>query len=237
MTTQRDSKHTHKSVESVLLSLTQSAFLLWDDDSEADTLWGMIMPLPQPVRRLNLITTTLHQRWRKAQSGCALMVAACLLAGCQSPRITVSDVPIDEPPILTQSKANARWKGRPPSDWIPKPAGTFLLARYDIPIQTDRVDASVSVLSGSAGGVLGNVNRWRGQLGLPALTTAPPIQSRSLNGIRYRLVIIRHTPQSMAVYMHTKGDQTWFFKILGPSRHLATAQQAMEDYIKGGQWE
>ena len=160
-----------------------------------------------------------------------------IMTGCQSPRITVSDVPIDAPIALTKPQTTASWKGTPPSNWIPKPAGAFLLARFDIPIQTDRMDASVSMLSGGAGGLLGNVNRWRGQLGLAPLTTPPPTESILLNGAAYQLVVIRHTPHSMAVYMYQKGDNTWFFKVVGPSRQLTTAQRAMETYIKGGQWE
>ncbi|NDD66574.1 hypothetical protein EBZ35_02850 [bacterium] len=168
-------------------------------------------------------------------TGALIGVIAMIMTGCQSPRMTVSDVPIDEPVAITQ--ATTQWTATPPSNWIPKPAGAFLLARFDIPIQTDRVDASVSMLSGGAGGLLGNVNRWRGQLGLAPLTTPPPTQSLLLNGVAYQLVVIRHTPHSMAVYMHQKGDNTWFFKVVGPSRHLTTAQRAMETYIKGGQWE
>jgi len=170
----------------------------------------------------------------------ALLVALLCVGGCQSPRITVSDVPTDEQVAIPPAQSHLTFHATPPPNWVPKPTGAFLLARFDIPIQTDRVDASVSMLSGNggglAGGLLGNINRWRGQLGLPALATAPPLQTVSIHRIVYQLVVIRHTPQSMAVYMHTKGDHTWFFKVVGPSQHLAAAQTAMETYLKGGQW-
>ena len=53
-----------------------------------------------------------------------------------------------------------------PAGWKEKPAGGMRLASFTS--ETDTVDISIVSLSGEAGGVSANINRWLGQLHLPA---------------------------------------------------------------------
>jgi hypothetical protein len=56
-----------------------------------------------------------------------------------------------------------------PKGWSDKPASGMRLATIIIPSETNGVslEASITELGGD---LLGNINRWRGQIGLPALT-------------------------------------------------------------------
>jgi hypothetical protein len=56
-----------------------------------------------------------------------------------------------------------------PDGWEARPPSSMRLASFSIPTEAGPADCSVVVLSGSGGGLAANVNRWRGQVGLPSL--------------------------------------------------------------------
>ena len=54
-----------------------------------------------------------------------------------------------------------------PAGWQEVPAAQFLLAEYSIAgANGAKAEVNVAQLSGDGGGLLANVNRWRGQIGL-----------------------------------------------------------------------
>lgn len=61
---------------------------------------------------------------------------------------------------------------RAPAGWTRKPGDGMRYASYAIAGTDPPLEASLTVLGGAAGGVLGNVNRWRGQVGLAAIAEA-----------------------------------------------------------------
>jgi hypothetical protein len=90
-----------------------------------------------------------------------------------------------------------------------------------------RIDVSVTVLAGEAGGELANVNRWRGQIGLP------PIDGAALAAAREPL---KTKAGTVSVY-DFKGDggavvagltfvdgNTWFVKMTGDPGAVAAAR-------------
>ena len=54
-----------------------------------------------------------------------------------------------------------------PSGWQEGQLAQFLVAKYVIAGADGTAAVNVSSLAGDGGGLLANVNRWRGQLGLP----------------------------------------------------------------------
>jgi hypothetical protein len=98
-----------------------------------------------------------------------------------------------------------------------------------------RVDASVVVLPGPAGGELANVNRWRGQIGLK------PLDEAALSGARK---VLRTRAGRVAIYDFTSdgsprnrvvagltvaAGNTWFVKITGDAAAVGAAH---EDFMK-----
>jgi len=53
-----------------------------------------------------------------------------------------------------------------PEGWQEQPAGQMQVAKFSVAKEGGKADVSVSVFSSDTGGLLGNVNRWRRQLGL-----------------------------------------------------------------------
>ena len=57
-----------------------------------------------------------------------------------------------------------------PEAWIEQDLTSFRLSSYQVPNQSNGIgDFSVVKFPGDAGGILANVNRWRGQLGLSSI--------------------------------------------------------------------
>ena len=56
-----------------------------------------------------------------------------------------------------------------PEDWVESTGSSMRLASYNVPYNGGIGDLSVIRLGGDAGGVIANVNRWRGQLNLPSI--------------------------------------------------------------------
>jgi hypothetical protein len=93
-----------------------------------------------------------------------------------------------------------------------------------------RLDVSVVVLPGPAGGELANVNRWRSQIGLP------PLDDAGLGAARKRLTsragpvsVFDFTSEGQArsrmiAGLLTVGGSTWFVKMVGDAGPVGTAQ-------------
>jgi hypothetical protein len=89
---------------------------------------------------------------------------------------------------LIQSKeehfSNKKFTWNTPTDWIENKINksSLRLASYAILLNNgESADLSITKFSGNAGGVLSNVNRWRGQLDL-SHQTLDVIESSSLKG-------------------------------------------------------
>lgn len=73
-----------------------------------------------------------------------------------------------------------------PNYWSPLDNNPYSLASYDIGSSENGLRSTISItrFSGNAGGVLANVNRWRGQLGLEP-HTLKQINEDSMEGSSY----------------------------------------------------
>ncbi len=103
-----------------------------------------------------------------------LLVAALLasLLGCgEKVRVyTVPKAPTNTPAARPASEFRPdAFKWETPEGWVDQGASGQRLASYEIPGADGPADGSLVVLSGEAGGPLGNVNRWRSQMGLEAM--------------------------------------------------------------------
>jgi hypothetical protein len=98
-----------------------------------------------------------------------------------------------------------------------------------------RIDASVVVLPGPAGGELANVNRWRNQIGLgpidePALARARTVLKTRAGPLHVYDFTSDGEPKNRVVAGLTsaKGD-TWFVKLNGDA---AAVSAARADFMK-----
>ena len=135
----------------------------------------------------------------------------------------------DVPPPPTPSGANAlRWTL--PKGWTESVSGGGMRYATLKPTTPGKIDVSVVVLPGPAGGELANVNRWRGQIGLP------PLDDAALAGARKRLesgagpvslydfLSDGQAKTRLVAGLASAGGNTWFVKMVGDAGPVGTAR-------------
>jgi hypothetical protein len=181
----------------------------------------------------------------------AIVAASLLAAGCSREEVTHFRVAKQTPPPSAAMPAamgsgagagvelpppprggGLRWTL--PTGWTEAPGGQMRVATFRPPV-TGRVDASVVVLPGPAGGELANVNRWRNQIGLGPLDEATLARARTVVKTKAGpLHVYDFTsdgePRSRVVagLTEAKGD-TWFVKLNGDAAAVGAARA---DFMK-----
>ncbi len=132
--------------------------------------------------------------------------------------VAASAVPVEA------SAVGNRWQA--PATWEELPATQFLLAKYRVAVEGGAsAEVTVSMLGGGAGGLLPNVNRWRGQLnlgpvdeaGLAELVSDVKAGSADAKLIKLEGTDVKSgTPARMLTVVVTLPAETWFFKMTGP---------------------
>jgi hypothetical protein len=146
-----------------------------------------------------------------------------------SPSMT-GDVP---PPPQVEGEAALKWTL--PKGWSSSGSTGMRFATLK-PSIPGRIDVSVVVLPGPAGGELANVNRWRGQIGLP------PVDETTLSSQR---TVIRSKAGSVSLFdfssqdspstrmvvglLQTTDGNTWFLKMTGDTDPVGRAKP---DFLK-----
>jgi hypothetical protein len=98
-----------------------------------------------------------------------------------------------------------------------------------------KLDVSVVVLPGPAGGELANVNRWRGQIGLPAVDEAALAKARrTLRAPAGEVSVYDFAGEGaarsrMIAGLVVSGANTWFVKMVGDAEPVAAARA---DFLK-----
>ena len=132
------------------------------------------------------------------------------------------------------SKGDVTWVV--PHGWEEKPGSGFRYATFVVPGEGSLAgDLSVTVLDGEAGGLLSNVNRWRGQIGLSDLTEGQlPGASKTIRPAGRAMTFVsfvssdnlidgKYKKRLMAA-VYTSQGKTWFFKLIGEDRLVRSAE-------------
>ena len=133
----------------------------------------------------------------------------------------------DMPPPPTP-KASLKWSL--PKGWSELPGGGMRFATFNAPF-AGKLEATVVVLPGPAGGELANVNRWRGQIGLPALDEAGLAKARTIVKAKAGTVNVydftsdgQAKSRMVAASIATPDGNTWFLKLNGDADPVAKAR-------------
>jgi hypothetical protein len=126
---------------------------------------------------------------------------------------------------------NAPLKWSLPKGWSEaKGGGTMRFATFKAPY-AGKLEATVVVLPGPAGGELANVNRWRGQIGLPPLDEPGLAKARTaLKTKAGALNVYDFTSEGQAKsrlvagYISTPDGSTWFLKLTGDADPVGKAK-------------
>jgi hypothetical protein len=151
-------------------------------------------------------------------------------------------------PSLPDSAPQASLTWTAPAGWQAKPLGTMRVGSFAVSNDEDDADISVIAFPGEAGGLLANINRWRGQLGLDPLSEGGLAGATTAldgtGGLHFTVVdLVGHTdsaksggvggaPARMLGAILSFGGQTYFFKMTGPDRLVASEKPAFLDFLK-----
>ncbi|HEV2331406.1 MAG TPA: hypothetical protein VGY56_21700 [Verrucomicrobiae bacterium] len=147
----------------------------------------------------------------------------------------VSGMPAQTAEVTSSSHPN--WTV--PSDWQPVAAGEFLVAKFGINAGNGATaDVNVSSSGGDGGGLAANVNRWRGQLGLPPMDEISTM-TFEVPGGEAQLVqftgnsVENGKPSGIVGIIVTLPGQTWFYKLMGDPAVVAAQKDAFTQFVKG----
>lgn len=125
-------------------------------------------------------------------------------------------------------KGSLKWSL--PKGWSELPGEGMRFATFKAP-HAGKLDTTVVVLPGPAGGELANVNRWRGQIALPPLDEAGLVKARTVLKTKAGALNVydftgegQAKSRMVAGYISTPDGNTWFLKMTGDAGPVAKAK-------------
>lgn len=182
-------------------------------------------------------------------AGRVISLLAVMLAcgACERDGITAYDAPKEESPALAPavsagSSSPISWTL--PKGWKEEKPGQMRLASFSCARNGLAADISIVVLDGDAGGDLGNVNRWRGQINLPPLsaselraqTSSPSIGGHAMLWVDFAtpgLFIDNKFRKRLVAASYHRAGKTWFFKMTGEDALVKSLEPAFKKFIAG----
>jgi hypothetical protein len=100
-----------------------------------------------------------------------------------------------------------------------------------------KTEVSIVMLSGTVGGELANVNRWRGQIGLDPVDEAAllklrtPVTSKAGRVALYDFTSQGQVKTRMVVGMLATADNSWFLKLNGDADAVSVARAGFATFL------
>jgi hypothetical protein len=153
----------------------------------------------------------------------------------------ISSAPTTAAPLASESaQAPLTWKT--PAGWTEVPPGEMRVASFRVSGNNGKqADVSIVPLPGMAGTDAGNVNRWRGQVGLAAMTddellkAAENIEAGGQSAQLYDIVgknpASGDTARILGVIQH-RDDMAWFYKMTGDAELVEQQKPAFVEFLK-----
>jgi hypothetical protein len=139
------------------------------------------------------------------------------------------------------SKSNGKSIWTIPPDWKQIDPGAMLFAKFLISSGDGNADVNVSSLAGEGGGLVANVNRWRGQLGLSPIVDIL-MSSFDVAGSKAQVVDFTGTdsktgkPARLVGAVVPQNGQTWFYKLMGNEQIVAQQKDAFIKFIQSAKY-
>ena len=156
------------------------------------------------------------------------------------PEISASSVQAGE----ISSEGKPHWQV--PAGWKEIPGGQFLLAKFMIAGDAGAQAAiNVSTSAGDGGGLAANVNRWRGQLGLPPAGEAELQKATTAlktAGGKATLVELAGKdartgqPTKLVGAILAREGQIWFYKLMGDAKVVDGQKEAFTKFVKDAKY-
>lgn len=129
-----------------------------------------------------------------------------------------------------------------PKGWSEQPLTSLRKASLSVGIGDKQAEITVIPLGGQAGDWVSNVNRWRGQVGLPPMSEedlAKEQKSIEVGGVtgKYVEAIGTDSGKTILGVMAVRDDVSWFIKLTGPSSIAAEEKERFEQFTRSLKWK
>lgn len=192
----------------------------------------------------------------RAYAPILLLAALIFLNGCGKEDIRVYTVDKEEtaqPAFVTPPDSSMRNQTLPPDalgsagtpawtvpeGWAQGPTSSIRRGSYQVTQEGQTLDISVTTFPGDVGGLLANVNRWRGQVGLPPVEEAAlPEMTReeAISGHSVTWVELNGPELATQAAIHFHADHSWFFKMTGPQGLVTQEADRFRAFVESVQF-
>ncbi len=154
---------------------------------------------------------------------------------------------VNPPKVVSTNtkRAPAADSGQPawsvPAGWQEVPAGQMQVARFAVPGEGGaKAELGVSMLTGTGGGMLPNVNRWRNQIGLGEISESEMnnlLTSVEIPGGKATFIDLSGTNRAgqktrLIGAVVPQANQTWFYKLMGDPSVIEGQKDAFTKYVQ-----
>jgi len=123
-----------------------------------------------------------------------------------------------------------------PDTWVPSKGHSMRLASFDIPFSKGVGDLSIVSLSGSSGGLLANVNRWRGQVELDPISesdilTASSVGESKMGPYRiFKMINEKKKEKAIIAAVLPTGEKTFFIKLTADIQGISELEFSFKNF-------
>jgi hypothetical protein len=144
---------------------------------------------------------------------------------------------------FTAATPTPKWS--PAANWAAVPLTSTRKGSWRAPADAaadQQVEISVTVFQGNLGGLLANVNRWRGKVGLPGDLTdanlADNVKTISLDGRDAQMVELDGPAgQSLDGVLVIRPDRVWSLLLSGSTDAVKAQRAAFRAFLDSIQWQ
>lgn len=157
----------------------------------------------------------------------------------------IGPTPTPMPATPAQAEAPAGLSYSAPQGWIKDAPMPLRVVSFRIGAGAKLVEVIVSRMPATgSGSYLSNINRWRGQVGLPPSNQddPQPVKPMIIAGVDGMIFDYvgpgdAASAKRMLLAWAPKGDDWWFFKMLGPAEGIAQQEAAFNEFMKSVKFE
>jgi hypothetical protein len=148
-----------------------------------------------------------------------------------------------EAPQAAGGDASIAWTA--PPGWEERPGNaSFRVVSFAVADAQGQAEVAITRFPGDVGGLLANINRWRGQLGLAPVSdvSEQPLESVQVDAMPAQMVDLlgpgsdNGTRERMLVVLVTHEGLTWFLKMTGPNAVLEKQKGTFLEFTRSVQF-
>jgi hypothetical protein len=119
-----------------------------------------------------------------------------------------------------------------PSHWQRAAGDAMVAVSYSASTEAGEAKIVAMSLRGDGGGVLANVNRWRGQVGLSPIESSPPADNLHAPGSTLTDVARADGSDRVVAVIVPAGSGTWYFRLRGNSASVERERSAFDAFVR-----